>query len=174
MTTYKHICSHCSQPKRAQEFYQPDREKLRDGRLLLTELRCITCKRTERIQSADPQAAYARRIYRLQKTYGLSEEDYNSLVKAQEGKCGLCGADCTGRSLCVDHDHATGVIRGLLCRSCNILIGRIETRARGDDLGFADRLLEYFKDPDAACVLDDEVPGEGTGRIGEQGRAAQS
>jgi Autographiviridae endonuclease VII len=75
-----------------------------------------------------------RRISRashLRLAFGLTLEDYDSLLKAQGGKCAICGAEESwakssgdgSRLLCVDHDHSTGRIRGLLCAPCNNLLG---------------------------------------------------
>jgi len=82
--------------------------------------------------------------------YRLTLEGFNKLWKEQEGKC----AGCTGifahpinkelRELAlkpeVDHDHATMKVRGLLCRSCNDLLGRVQ-----DDHERMLRLVEYLK-----------------------------
>lgn len=47
------------------------------------------------------------------------------LEAIQQGKCAICGGDpkFPNRRLCVDHDHATGHFRGLLCGHCNTAIG---------------------------------------------------
>jgi hypothetical protein len=58
--------------------------------------------------------------------YGLSIDDYNALLKKQDGKCAICGAekaDKRGRRLEVDHDRITKKIRGLLCHKCNFGLG---------------------------------------------------
>ena len=59
--------------------------------------------------------------------YGITEEAYNALLETQNFGCKLCNqefADKSGkRKLCVDHDHKTGRIRGLLCISCNRMLG---------------------------------------------------
>ena len=59
------------------------------------------------------------------KRYGLTIEGYNALFAAQNGSCPGCSRHQSdiGRSLCVDHDHKTGKVRGLLCHSCNSLLG---------------------------------------------------
>ncbi len=65
---------------------------------------------------------YARngRGLHLKNTYGLSQEDYELLLAKQGGVCGICGAPPPpDRALCVDHDHNTGLVRGLLCILCN-------------------------------------------------------
>lgn len=52
----------------------------------------------------------------LEKTYGISVEDYDRLLAAQDGKCAICGRKPTGKKrLAVDHSHQTGAVRGLLC-----------------------------------------------------------
>ena len=63
--------------------------------------------------------------YRLKKEYGLSLDEYKKLAEAQKGKCAICLCPPSGRwkVLVVDHDHITGQIRGLLCESCNQMLG---------------------------------------------------
>ncbi len=48
---------------------------------------------------------------------------YGQLIQEQDNKCAICYAEPDKRGLAVDHDHNTGVIRGLLCHNCNLLIG---------------------------------------------------
>src|SRR5216683_2795115 len=56
----------------------------------------------------------------------LSNEDYESLLYYQGGGCAICGrAPSPGRRFARDHDHHTGIFRGLLCYICNNrLLGR--------------------------------------------------
>jgi hypothetical protein len=58
--------------------------------------------------------------YSRKRAYGLTQEDYDALFVKQEGRCAICGtyAIYLTRTLCVDHDHKTGRIRGLLCDKC--------------------------------------------------------
>lgn len=58
--------------------------------------------------------------------YGLSKEEYEAMLSSQTNLCAICKQ--TGRhirfdKLCVDHDHSTGKVRGLLCGKCNSAIG---------------------------------------------------
>src|ERR1041384_916466 len=58
--------------------------------------------------------------------YGLNLEEFNAMVKAQNGRCAICNEIPTGRGFHVDHCHLTGVIRGLLCRGCNLALGNMK------------------------------------------------
>ena len=55
---------------------------------------------------------------RLAQVYGLSVEDYNAMLARQGGACAICKQPPTARPLFVDHCHATGKVRGLLCHAC--------------------------------------------------------
>lgn len=55
----------------------------------------------------------------LKKKYGITEKDYNILLKKNNGGCWICGRKPKKRRLCVDHNHKTGQVRGLLCYKCN-------------------------------------------------------
>jgi recombination endonuclease VII len=74
--------------------------------------------------------------------YGVSPEQYEAMLHAQDFRCKLCRVPdvaCT-KSLAIDHDHATGEIRGLLCSSCNSGIGKL-----GDNLEGLERAVAYLK-----------------------------
>jgi hypothetical protein len=58
----------------------------------------------------------------LERRYGISREDYAALLARQGGVCAIC-AKPSKKTLCVDHCHSTGKIRGLLCRKCNFGLG---------------------------------------------------
>ena len=58
----------------------------------------------------------------LQRTYGISREEYDAMVAAQNGRCLICD-EKPMRGLCVDHCHETKVVRGLLCNNCNVGLG---------------------------------------------------
>ncbi len=65
------------------------------------------------------------RIWRRLNKYGITEEEYNTLLEKQNYQCAVCH-EIPEEWLCVDHDHITGKIRGLLCKSCNLLVGEYE------------------------------------------------
>lgn len=64
----------------------------------------------------------------LKSKYGLTVADYEALYDQQQGRCAICRRVPVGR-LHVDHDHATRVVRGLLCRSCNMGLGHFDGAA---------------------------------------------
>ena len=55
-------------------------------------------------------------------------DDYEKMLAAQGGGCAICGTTDTSpwSCFCVDHDHTSGEVRGLLCRACNTCIGQAE------------------------------------------------
>ena len=62
-----------------------------------------------------------QRRKRYSKVYRLSLVDYDAMRKRQNGTCAICKR--SGQALCVDHCHACGKVRGLLCGKCNSVLG---------------------------------------------------
>jgi hypothetical protein len=102
-------------PERQRAWHKQWRDKNPD------KAREYTRRHREKIGLAHhAERAWARRIAA---EYGMTPEDYLSLFDAQKGRCALCGAEPSNRRLCVDHDHKTGQVRGLLCSLCNRTLG---------------------------------------------------
>lgn len=59
--------------------------------------------------------------------YGLTPKQYDDMYEEVEGKCPLCLKWYP--ALAVDHDHKTGIVRGLLCIGCNRALGYLENAA---------------------------------------------
>lgn len=70
------------------------------------------------MKKSDPDKA---RQYNLKRLYGITPEQYDDMLAAQNGCCAICDRHETEFPvrLAVDHDHISGEIRGLLCRYCN-------------------------------------------------------
>lgn len=59
--------------------------------------------------------------------YNLTVDQFDAMVLSQNGVCAICRkAPKSGFTLCVDHCHETGVVRGLLCNRCNSAIGLLD------------------------------------------------
>lgn len=59
--------------------------------------------------------------------YGISLNDYNEILERQGFTCAICQVLYSPKyKLDVDHNHVTGKVRGLLCRSCNLAIGQLK------------------------------------------------
>lgn len=64
---------------------------------------------------------------RLQRTYGLTTEAFESMLIGQGSACAICNSSDWGpKGPVIDHDHESGVIRGIICHRCNIGIGMFD------------------------------------------------
>ena len=116
-------CSKCGESKPLDDFHRCRAKS--HGRAAY----CRGCTREVQRdwRAANPllQRQYARRA--LLKRYGLSAEQFDALLVAQAGRCDIC-SDPLDDALHIDHCHATGSVRGLLCIHCNTGIGKLRDR----------------------------------------------
>jgi len=119
-------CSICKFPKPIDEF-----EKVK-GKPHGRGYRCLECT-NKRVKKYT-----ANGIYKLTLRYGLNENEARRLREAFP-RCPICNRVSGQRRLCVDHDHATDAIRGVLCSRCNRAIG-----ALGDSQDGLQRAIEYL------------------------------
>lgn len=99
---------------------------------------------------------------RLLKSFNLTRAEYCAILEYQGGGCAICGrpdADSRGTRLAVDHDHKTGLVRGLLCTQHNRLLTWAVER-------YAERYAAYLADPPATAAL-------GGAKIGVTGPAVK-
>lgn len=78
-------------------------------------------QRTWRSRNKDKVKRWARTGH-LRRLYGMSDEDYQSMLAGQRNSCAICLVPATEK-LHVDHDHETTQVRGLLCGKCNTGLG---------------------------------------------------
>jgi hypothetical protein len=100
------------------------------------------------------------RAKRLEKFFNLTVDLWDIVHAYQQGVCAACHRpQKSGKRLATDHSHKTGVVRGLLCSTCNRLLGRIErTYANGTDIAtILDRLALFLRDPPATRALGREI-----------------
>lgn len=79
----------------------------------------------------------------LIKKYGITLEQFDALLVVQNGRCAICGGREPGGRYgqwYVDHDHITGIVRGLLCNRCNISLGKFE-----DDPDLLEKAAAYVR-----------------------------
>lgn len=105
-------CTHCKKFKNVEEFY-------RDRTI------CQNCLK----------------IHYRRKTYGITEEEFNSMLETQNMECAICGGirKIKEDTLCVDHCHKTNKVRGLLCNHCNTALGKFE-----DNIELLSRAIIYL------------------------------
>lgn len=113
--------------------------------------RCVTHWRDEKKRRT--KAAHDKKV---QATYGLAPGEYDVLYAWQRGRCAICRV-ATGRTrrLSVDHDHATGLVRGLICRPCNDALGQARDKPE-----YFDRAAAYLRDHPYARFKRGGVIGE--------------
>ena len=114
-------CQVCEEVKDGEDFYIDPKSFLGRGR------KCKAC--------------YA--VTHLERTYGISPEDYNKMLKEQGGTCANKACDYgldDDHKLFVDHCHETGIIRGLLCNWCNSAEGYLKSSPE-----VAEGLIKYMR-----------------------------
>lgn len=111
-------------------------------------------------RDANPQRI---RGYQVQRLYGVAIGDYLAEIERRGGRCDVCheipdGNGPNGQTLCVEHNHATGEVRGYADRDCNTMIGGakddplrlaqgiIYLNPSSEQLAEIIRRLEWFKD----------------------------
>lgn len=138
--------------QRANDYYQEHKlvigEKVRQKRRVLREkgvctecgknppekgfIYCSSCKlkgktrRKEEVRKNPTKEAERRRKFIL-RSYGITEEEYGCIWEQQRGLCPICDVPLDN-NVVIDHDHKSRKVRGILHRSCNMLVGLIENR----------------------------------------------
>ena len=110
---------------------------------------CTTTKNKDYMRkhrAQDPKRSKESRRAETLKKYNLTPEEFTYMVMEQGGVCGICGL--VPSALYVDHDHATGKVRGLLCQKCNSGIGFL-----GDSLEGLEKAIAYLKKLDSKEII---------------------
>lgn len=141
-------CGMCRQVKTYDRF--SPRAYAPDGTRLYKSVCKDCCASRARQWCQDNRARHADTVHaaKLRNSYGMIPGDYGRLLAEQNGVCAICGKDepdSHGRTgtkfrLSVDHCHATGRVRGLLCNRCNRAIGLL-----GDNVELLERAIRYLK-----------------------------
>jgi hypothetical protein len=112
----KKTCKPCRSQEEINKYWQ-EPEKFRAKKN--NEDKKVVRERRNRWSKENPEYMYN---WHLQKTYGLSLEDYNKRKEEQQNCCAICKVEIFSR-LFVDHCHKSGKVRKLLCSQCNSGLG---------------------------------------------------
>lgn len=126
-------CPRCGEEKPTSEF---NRNRSRKDGFAHYCKPCNLAWKREHYARTDQRWRLARH---LRRHYGMSLEDYDRILDAQGGVCAVCRT--TPKTFHVDHSHATGVVRGLLCGGCNTGLGHLR-----DDPNIAGAAALYLID----------------------------
>ena len=139
MTPHKkgyRVCYTCKVEKKYSEFYvnKVEAHGIRYD--------CKECTVAYRKKMYDP---VKKRGYEYKNKFGITLDDYDRMLKSQNNRCAICNSTATGnrsqKYLCVDHCHATGKVRGLLCHGCNAGIGSMK-----DDIEILKKAIAYLRE----------------------------
>ncbi len=134
---YYPSCKKC-RTESSKEFYQSDRSLKWKDYAKRPDIRAKNIERSKQYRKNGKKTISARKYYVSDKgrsnwlkcTYGITLEQYTEMLLMQKGVCAICGLPETAsdgkgelKRLSIDHDHATNVIRGLLCMKCNMMLG---------------------------------------------------
>ena len=73
----------------------------------------------KKYQQSDKGKVYIKKRD-LKRNYNLSLEQVDEMLLKQDHKCAICSKSLIETKRCIDHDHKTGKVRGILCYSCNV------------------------------------------------------
>jgi hypothetical protein len=130
-------CLKCAEVKTVDQFYY------RGGR---PRSYCKVCSAdiAKEWRAAYPEKSdEVKRRSRLKHTYGVDVEWYEGMFHEQGGVCAICGGNGVYKgqtNLCIDHNHDTGAVRGLLCNDCNVGLARFK-----DSPEIARKAAEYLE-----------------------------
>ena len=94
--------------------------------------KCKDCHR-------DIRRGYYKPHDTARRKFNLSEAEYNTLINRSQGLCEVCNIPM-GDKRCIDHDHVTGEIRGVLCNNCNTALGLV-----GDNVTTLTKLIQWLE-----------------------------
>lgn len=135
------LCSTCKEVKPVSEFDKDHRYK--SG----YRSQCVECRYSV-------FASTKRHAIHVERTYGLSQEDYRKIMEEQDGKCAICKQHETRvtrpnarryitkqkPNLALDHNHKTKATRGFLCSKCNLALGHFQ-----DSISLLENAISYLK-----------------------------
>lgn len=106
-------------------------------------------------------SSYCRdRVKSLKTRYGLTPQQFRALLDANQGQCPICHQK--PKKWCVDHDHVSGLVTGLVCTRCNV--GLLAYSSHKPEV--AERLFRYLVEYPAVRIIGPVVvPDDPDGRV---------
>lgn len=136
-------CPDCKETKPLSAFYKSKHTTNVSGTTSHCKQCTLTRQREYRTRNADaisekrkaarrtPEGQRKSRDRDLRRHYGIGLIDLERMIRAQENRCGICSEEFqSDKHTHVDHCHFTGVIRGILCSSCNLMLGHAKDDQR--------------------------------------------
>ena len=133
--------------RRCGEYREPEWFRERKDRGTRMQV-CKPCENSANLKRfhGNPATKTAHRLSarrHVLKRYGLTEAAFNKMREDQQGRCAICSVHEEATrfgTLCVDHSHTTGLVRGLLCQPCNSGIAFL-----GEDPAVFGRAVSYVE-----------------------------
>ena len=118
------ICKKCEN-LRTKEYWEKHKKEKQQYKRRYYEIHKEEIKRKQKQYSKNNKEKLKE--YQRIKHYGITLQQELKILKAQNNKCAICNKPLTDLSeACVDHDHKTGKVRGVLCHECNLGIGKFK------------------------------------------------
>jgi hypothetical protein len=157
------LCKLCPNPaaSRSKYCYPCRRKLLKSTGLCLSckqiqvtppEVNCPSCRQKiadyMRLYRDKPEVRRKKSLEHKKRKYNITELQFKILLDKQNNVCAICNTLGYRRSkvdpvlgLCIDHDHKTNKIRGLLCYRCNAALGNLN-----DDISLLEKAISYLKE----------------------------
>lgn len=120
--------------KRGEKYRKTAKGKAAQKRYSQTKTRKIYLKEWLQSESGKESTLKAHLLCH----YGITPDDYRRMLREQKGLCAICGK--SEKNMHIDHDHETGKVRGIICVSCNHMLGRAY-----DDIDILLNAVQYLR-----------------------------
>lgn len=132
------LCKECYRKGYAKEYYWKHRDKLLSAaKVQYKENQAAHKERCSKYRKRFPHIGRNRQLKRL---YGITLDDFNTMLVEQNNKCKLCLEEIVDRGV-VDHCHTKGTVRGIVHQRCNLAIGAYESYGN-----LRDRIANYLQE----------------------------
>jgi hypothetical protein len=127
-------CRSCKSIHAAARYQENKPRHQENNRRYYQENKTAVTARVKKWKADNPERYKERMRASVLRQYNLTVQEYDAMFDQQNGLCSICHEPETDvdrrtkevKRLAVDHDHYTGVVRGLLCRSCNLAVGQMD------------------------------------------------